>query len=72
MTHDRLQNLAVDWRELSWVRCLVFQGFWPDGVYTAATDDALAADIKLAKGMGFNTIRKHLKVQANPCYPNVL
>ncbi|WP_276090868.1 sugar-binding domain-containing protein [Pedobacter sp. JY14-1] len=39
------------------------QGFWPDGLYSAPTDDALAFDIKLAKAMGFNTIRKHIKVE---------
>ena len=39
------------------------QGFWPDGLYTAPTDDALAFDIKAIKAMGFNTIRKHIKVE---------
>lgn len=39
------------------------QGFWPDGLYTAPTDEALAFDIKAIKAMGFNTIRKHIKVE---------
>ncbi len=39
------------------------QGFWPDGLYTAPTDEALAFDIKAAKAMGFNTIRKHIKIE---------
>jgi hypothetical protein len=39
------------------------QGYWPDGVYTAPTDTALAWDIKQTKGFGFNTIRKHIKVE---------
>jgi hypothetical protein len=39
------------------------QGFWPDGLYTAPTDAALAFDIKTIKAMGFNTIRKHIKVE---------
>lgn len=39
------------------------QGFWPDGIYTAPTDEALAFDIKAIKEMGFNTIRKHIKVE---------
>jgi len=39
------------------------QGFWPDGLYTAPTDEALAFDIKTIKAMGFNTIRKHIKVE---------
>jgi Glycosyl hydrolases family 2, sugar binding domain/Glycosyl hydrolases family 2/Glycosyl hydrolases family 2, TIM barrel domain len=39
------------------------QGFWPDGLYTAPTDEALSFDIKVIKAMGFNTIRKHIKVE---------
>lgn len=39
------------------------QGFWPEGLYTAPTDEALAFDIKAIKSMGFNTIRKHIKVE---------
>lgn len=39
------------------------QGFWPDGLYTAPTDEALKFDIKVIKAMGFNTIRKHIKVE---------
>jgi hypothetical protein len=39
------------------------QGFWPDGLYTAPTDEALRYDIEVTKKMGFNTIRKHVKVE---------
>jgi len=39
------------------------QGFWPEGLYTAPTDEALAFDINAIKAMGFNTIRKHIKVE---------
>lgn len=39
------------------------QGFWPDGLYTAPTDEALLFDIEVIKAMGFNTIRKHIKVE---------
>lgn len=39
------------------------QGFWPDGLYTAPTDAALKFDIRAIKAMGFNTIRKHIKVE---------
>jgi|GEM_PF-957364 len=39
------------------------QGFWPDGVYTAPTDAALRFDIETIKNMGFNAIRKHIKVE---------
>ncbi|MGZ8517999.1 MAG: glycoside hydrolase family 2 TIM barrel-domain containing protein, partial [Chitinophagaceae bacterium] len=39
------------------------QGWWPDGLYTAATDEALKFDIVQAKEMGFNMLRKHVKVE---------
>ncbi|MBW7927423.1 MAG: hypothetical protein H3C58_04885 [Fimbriimonadaceae bacterium] len=39
------------------------QGWWPDGLYTAPTDEALAFDIEVTKKMGFNMIRKHVKVE---------
>lgn len=39
------------------------QGWWPDGLYTAPTDEALKSDIILTKELGFNTIRKHIKVE---------
>jgi beta-galactosidase/beta-glucuronidase len=39
------------------------QGYWPDGLYTAPTDPALKSDITQAKALGFNTIRKHMKVE---------
>jgi hypothetical protein len=39
------------------------QGFWPDGIYTAPTDEALQFDIAAIKSMGFNTIRKHIKIE---------
>lgn len=39
------------------------QGWWPDGLYTAPTDEALKFDIQKTKEMGFNMIRKHIKVE---------
>lgn len=39
------------------------QGWWPDGLFTAPTDEALKFDIIKAKEMGFNMIRKHVKVE---------
>jgi beta-galactosidase/beta-glucuronidase len=39
------------------------QGWWPDGLYTAPTDEALAFDIEKTKEFGFNMIRKHVKVE---------
>ncbi|PWM14561.1 MAG: glycoside hydrolase family 2 [Clostridia bacterium] len=39
------------------------QGYWPDGLYTAPTDEAMIYDISAAKAMGFNMLRKHIKVE---------
>ena len=39
------------------------QGWWPDGLYTAPTDEALKFDIQKTKDFGFNMIRKHIKVE---------
>lgn len=39
------------------------QGWWPDGLYTAPTDEALRYDIEVTKQLGFNMIRKHVKVE---------
>jgi len=39
------------------------QGFWPDGLYTAPTDAALRSDLQAAKDLGFNMVRKHIKVE---------
>ena len=39
------------------------QGWWPDGLYTAPSDEALAFDIEKTKEMGYNLIRKHVKVE---------
>jgi hypothetical protein len=44
------------------------QGFWPDGIYTAPTDAALAYDIQMEKALGFNTVRKHIKVERQRWY----
>jgi hypothetical protein len=44
------------------------QGFWPDGIYTAPTDDALKFDLQQIKALGFNMIRKHIKVERQRWY----
>lgn len=44
------------------------QGWWPDGLYTAPTDEALRFDIEKTKAMGFNMIRKHVKVEPDRWY----
>ena len=47
---------------------LLDQGYWPDGIFTAPTDEALQYDIQLAKRSGFNVIRKHIKVEPQRWY----
>jgi hypothetical protein len=47
---------------------LLDQGYWPDGIFTAPTDNALLYDIELAKRAGFNMIRKHIKVEPQRWY----
>ncbi len=44
------------------------QGFWPDGIYTAPTDEALRYDIEITKKLGFNMTRKHVKVEPDRWY----
>ncbi|HQC55214.1 MAG TPA: glycoside hydrolase family 2 TIM barrel-domain containing protein [Clostridia bacterium] len=42
---------------------LLDQGYWSDGLYTAPTDEALIYDIQITKDLGFNMLRKHIKIE---------
>ena len=44
------------------------QGYWPDGLYTAPSDEALIYDIRAMKDLGFNMLRKHGKIEADRWY----
>lgn len=44
------------------------QGYWPDGLYTAPSDEALVFDIQSMKDMGFNMMRKHAKIESDRWY----
>jgi len=44
------------------------QGFWPDGLYTAPTDEALRYDIEVTRKLGFNMARKHVKIEPDRWY----
>ncbi|MGC8654789.1 MAG: sugar-binding domain-containing protein [Candidatus Kryptoniota bacterium] len=44
------------------------QGYWPDGLYTPPSDSALQSDILNVKKMGFNLIRKHMKIEPDRWY----
>jgi beta-galactosidase/beta-glucuronidase len=47
---------------------LLDQGYWPDGIYTAPTDEALRFDLEQAKALGYNMVRKHMKVEPQRWY----
>ncbi|MDQ6745205.1 MAG: glycoside hydrolase family 2 [Actinomycetota bacterium] len=44
------------------------QGYWPDGLYAAPTDDAMRFDVQSAKRLGYNMLREHAKVQSDRWY----
>lgn len=44
------------------------QGYWPDGLLTAPSDDALVYDVEAMKSAGFNTLRKHIKIESERWY----
>ncbi len=44
------------------------QGYWPDGLYTAPSDEALLHDIRTMKRCGYNLLRKHVKVECQRWY----
>lgn len=49
-------------------RGILDQGYWPDGLYTPPCDEAMRYDIRLAKRLGFNMMRKHLKIEPQRWY----
>ena len=44
------------------------QGYWPDGLYTAPTEAAMVSDLRALRAMGFNMLRKHVKVEPRTFY----
>ena len=47
---------------------LLDQGYWPDGIYTPASPEAYTWDIQKMKNLGFNTLRKHIKIEPQEFY----
>ena len=47
---------------------LLDQGYWPDGIYTPASPEAYTWDIQKMKSLGFNTLRKHIKIEPQEFY----
>ena len=44
------------------------QGFWPDGIYTPPTEEAMKYDLEVTKKLGFNMLRKHVKIESRRFY----
>lgn len=56
------ERLMLNGRPLN-MRLVLDQGYWPDTLMTAPSDEALRRDVELAKQMGFNGVRKHQKIE---------
>jgi hypothetical protein len=67
VTEDGFTRIMLN-NEFVWQNGTLDQGFWPDGLYTPPTDDAMKYDIELLKKMGFNMMRKHVKVENRRFY----
>jgi hypothetical protein len=52
----------------AWQNGPLDQGFWPDGIYTPPADNAMIYDLEMTKKMGFNMLRKHVKVENRRFY----
>ncbi|WP_301155868.1 glycoside hydrolase family 2 protein [Gordonibacter sp. RACS_AR68] len=50
------------------LRGVLDQGYWPDGLMTAPDDEALAHDVRAMREAGFNLLRKHIKVESDRFY----
>lgn len=61
------QRLMLNGEEI-FANGVLDQGYWPDGLYTAPSDEALVHDIKEMRKLGFNMLRKHAKVECRRWY----
>lgn len=62
-----VRRLCVN-HEPVFLRGVLDQGYWPDGLMTAPSDEALAFDVRAMRGAGFNLLRKHIKVESDRWY----
>lgn len=62
-----VRRLCVN-HEPCFLRGVLDQGYWPDGLMTAPSDEALAFDIQTCKNLGFNMLRKHIKIESDRWY----
>ncbi len=66
-TDDGFTRMLLN-NEFVWQNGPLDQGFWPDGLYTPPSDKAMVYDITMTKNMGFNMLRKHVKVENRRFY----
>lgn len=59
---QQIPRICLNHRPL-YMHGVLDQGYWPDGLYTAPSDEAMIFDIQKMKDLGFNMIRKHLKIE---------
>jgi len=67
VTEDGITRLMLN-NSFIWQNGPLDQGFWPDGIYTPPSDEAMKYDIEMLKKMGFNMMRKHVKVENRRFY----
>lgn len=67
VTEDGFTRILLN-NEFVWQNGPLDQGFWPDGLYTPPSDEAMKYDIEMLKKMGFNMMRKHVKVENRRFY----
>ena len=61
-TDDGFTRMLLN-NEFVWQNGPLDQGFWPDGIYTPPSEKAMVYDLEMTKKMGFNMLRKHVKVE---------
>ena len=67
MTEDGFTRILLN-NKFLWQNGPLDQGFWPDGLYTPPSDEAMKYDLEMLKKMGFNMLRKHVKVENRRFY----
>ncbi|MDX9773370.1 MAG: glycoside hydrolase family 2 TIM barrel-domain containing protein [Bacteroidales bacterium] len=67
VTEDGFTRIMLN-NKFVWQNGPLDQGFWPDGLYTPPSDKAMKYDIEMLKKMGFNMMRKHVKVENRRFY----
>ena len=63
MVKVRVQRVRATSKAPETLRLVLDQGYWPDTLLAAPSDDALRRDVELAKALGFNGVRKHQKIE---------